>query len=94
MRKAAQAHHACARARAPKQQTTTTNEPTPTTNNHQKNHTHRAAAHTTKQGFDLAENDGITLVKQVKYRGQVIEAAWPLGAAIDDLSSAAAAAAE
>ena len=57
---------------------------------------HNHTTHTTnntnnkqKKGFDLGENDGITLVKQVKYRGQVIEAAWPLGAAIDDLSAPA-----
>jgi apyrase len=40
------------------------------------------------QGFDLAEGAPITLVKQVKYNGEPIEAAWPLGAAINDLSSA------
>eukprot|EP00878_Enallax_costatus_P034916 GHUV01038861.1.p1 GENE.GHUV01038861.1~~GHUV01038861.1.p1 ORF type:complete len:200 (+),score=53.83 GHUV01038861.1:122-721(+) len=39
------------------------------------------------QGFDLPEDAAITLVKQVKYNGQTIEAAWPLGAAINDLSS-------
>ncbi|WIA38219.1 hypothetical protein OEZ86_001563 [Tetradesmus obliquus] len=39
------------------------------------------------QGFDLAETASVTLVKQVKYNGQTIEAAWPLGAAINDLSS-------
>eukprot|EP00879_Flechtneria_rotunda_P021719 GHRR01022903.1.p1 GENE.GHRR01022903.1~~GHRR01022903.1.p1 ORF type:complete len:473 (+),score=173.94 GHRR01022903.1:81-1499(+) len=42
------------------------------------------------QGFDLPETAPITLVKQVKYNGQNIEAAWPLGAAINDLSSASA----
>lgn len=39
------------------------------------------------QGFDLSEGAPITLVKQVKYNGESIEAAWPLGAAIHDLSS-------
>lgn len=43
------------------------------------------------QGFDLAEGAPLNLVKQVKYNGQTIEAAWPLGAAIDELSAAAAA---
>lgn len=38
------------------------------------------------QGFDLPEDAELTLVKQVKYNGQPIEAAWPLGAAIDGLS--------
>lgn len=38
------------------------------------------------QGFDLPEASPLTLVKQVKYNGQAIEAAWPLGAAIDSLS--------
>ncbi|GBF92834.1 apyrase-like [Raphidocelis subcapitata] len=38
------------------------------------------------QGFDLPEDTELTLVKQVKYNGQAIEAAWPLGAAIDGLS--------
>ncbi|KAF8062083.1 APY2 [Scenedesmus sp. PABB004] len=41
------------------------------------------------QGFDLPDDATLTLVKQVKYNGQVIEAAWPLGAAIDELSSEA-----
>lgn len=39
------------------------------------------------QGFDLSETAPITLVKQVLYNGEPIEAAWPLGAAINDLSS-------
>jgi apyrase len=40
------------------------------------------------QGFDLPEGSALNLVKQVKYNGAPIEAAWPLGAAIDELSSA------
>ncbi|KAG2445302.1 hypothetical protein HYH02_008769 [Chlamydomonas schloesseri] len=39
------------------------------------------------QGFKLDEMMKLTLVKQVEYNGQRIEAAWPLGAAINDLSS-------
>lgn len=40
------------------------------------------------QGFDLPESAGITLVKQVRYNGgEPIEAAWPLGAAINELSA-------
>jgi apyrase len=39
------------------------------------------------QGFDLAEGSPLNLVKQVRYNGQTIEAAWPLGAAIDELSA-------
>ncbi len=39
------------------------------------------------KGFRLEEGAQVTLVKQVKYNGQAIEAAWPLGAAINDLSS-------
>ncbi|KAI8471404.1 MAG: nucleoside phosphatase GDA1/CD39 [Monoraphidium minutum] len=42
------------------------------------------------QGFDLSEGSHLNLVKQVKYNGQTIEAAWPLGAAVDELSAAAA----
>jgi apyrase len=41
------------------------------------------------QGFDLPESAPIRLVKQVMYKGQPIEAAWPLGAAIAALSAAA-----
>jgi apyrase len=40
------------------------------------------------QGFDLPESAPIKLVKQVMYKGQPIEAAWPLGAAIAALSAA------
>jgi len=40
------------------------------------------------QGFDLSEAAPLTLVKQVVYNGQRVEAAWPLGAAIDALSAA------
>lgn len=38
------------------------------------------------KGFKVPADQKITLVKQVKYRDQNIEAAWPLGAAINDLS--------
>lgn len=38
------------------------------------------------KGFKLEESVSITLVKQVEYNGQKIEAAWPLGAAINELS--------
>jgi apyrase len=41
------------------------------------------------QGFDLGEGEAFTLVRLVKYRGQLIEASWPLGAALDDLSAPA-----
>ncbi|GBF96232.1 hypothetical protein Rsub_08777 [Raphidocelis subcapitata] len=43
------------------------------------------------EGFDLAESDHLTLVKKVEHNGQLIEASWPLGAAIDELSAAAGA---
>jgi apyrase len=39
------------------------------------------------QGFALREAQSITLVKQVPYNGQNVECAWPLGAAINDLSA-------
>jgi apyrase len=39
------------------------------------------------KGYQLPKDSKITLVKQVEYNGQNIEAAWPLGAALDDLSS-------
>ncbi|GFR43374.1 hypothetical protein Agub_g4446 [Astrephomene gubernaculifera] len=39
------------------------------------------------KGFKLDPSMKVTLVKQVEYNGQHIEAAWPLGAAINDLSS-------
>lgn len=38
------------------------------------------------KAFKLSEDLKVTLVKQVKYNGQNIEAAWPLGAAVNDLS--------
>ena len=43
-----------------------------------------------KEGFRLPENSPFTLVKKVKYRDQEIEAAWPLGAAINLMSAAIA----
>lgn len=42
------------------------------------------------QGFKLSDSAAIMLVKQVEYNGQRIEAAWPLGAAINDMAAAAA----
>ncbi len=38
-------------------------------------------------GFKIEAASPVTLVKRVKYLGQEIEAAWPLGAAINLLSS-------
>ena len=43
-----------------------------------------------KEGFHLPEDTSFTLVKKVKYRKQEIEAAWPLGAAINLMSAAIA----
>lgn len=42
------------------------------------------------RGFRLPPSKPITLVKQIKYRGEATEAAWPLGAAIDSMSKAKA----
>jgi len=39
-------------------------------------------------GYKLAESGQVTLVKQVTYKDQRVEAAWPLGAALNSLSSA------
>jgi hypothetical protein len=36
--------------------------------------------------FRIQEGRAVTLVKRVKYQNQEIEAAWPLGAAINLLS--------
>lgn len=38
-------------------------------------------------GYKLKDAQTVTLVKQVEYKGQNIEAAWPLGAAINALSA-------
>ncbi|EFJ53213.1 hypothetical protein VOLCADRAFT_78871 [Volvox carteri f. nagariensis] len=39
------------------------------------------------KGFKVDLGTSVTLVKQVLYNGQHIEAAWPLGAAVNDLSA-------
>ena len=38
-------------------------------------------------GFKIPDTTKVSLVKRVKYQSQEIEAAWPLGAAINLLSS-------
>jgi len=38
------------------------------------------------KGFKLQDGKEITMVKQIEYKGQNIEAAWPLGAAINSMS--------
>ena len=38
-------------------------------------------------GFKIQQGQAVTLVKRVKYQSQEIEAAWPLGAAINLLST-------
>ncbi len=38
-------------------------------------------------GFGLEDDTALTLVKQVRYKGEPVEAAWPLGAAINSLGS-------
>ena len=39
------------------------------------------------QGFKVPEDAEITVVKRIKYKANEVEAAWPLGAAINLLSS-------
>ena len=39
-------------------------------------------------GFHIPDTTPVTLVKRVKYQGKPVEAAWPLGAAINLLSDA------
>ena len=38
------------------------------------------------RGFKIPEEKEVTLVKKVKYKGDNVEASWPLGAGIDMLS--------
>ncbi|XXG40976.1 hypothetical protein AAC387_Pa01g1554 [Persea americana] len=40
-----------------------------------------------KDGFDLDLDQHITLVSRLKYKNHMVEAAWPLGSAIDAVSS-------
>lgn len=39
-------------------------------------------------GFKVPEDTSVTLVKRIKYHEEEVEAAWPLGAAINMLESA------
>ena len=39
------------------------------------------------QGFKIAADSKITLVKRIQYKDEEIEAAWPLGAAINMLNN-------
>ena len=39
------------------------------------------------QGFKIAADSKITLVKRVQYKNEEIEATWPIGAAINMLNS-------
>ena len=39
------------------------------------------------QGFRVPEDAEVTLVKKIKYKSEEVEAAWPLGAAINLLNS-------
>eukprot|EP01024_Parvocaulis_polyphysoides_P014653 TRINITY_DN1611_c1_g5_i2.p1 TRINITY_DN1611_c1_g5~~TRINITY_DN1611_c1_g5_i2.p1 ORF type:complete len:458 (-),score=70.89 TRINITY_DN1611_c1_g5_i2:184-1557(-) len=39
-----------------------------------------------KEGFDISDDQEITLVKRIQYNGMEIEAAWPLGVALGMLS--------
>jgi apyrase len=36
-------------------------------------------------GFGMGPSATLTLVKQISYQGNLIEAAWPLGAAINSI---------
>ena len=38
------------------------------------------------KGFKVKEDAKITIVKKIKYKTEQVEAAWPLGAAINLLS--------
>lgn len=38
------------------------------------------------KGFKIAENTKVTLVKKIQYKKEEVEAAWPLGAAINMLN--------
>ena len=38
------------------------------------------------KGYKLGDGKKVTMVKQIEYKGQNIEAAWPLGAAINSMS--------
>ena len=37
-------------------------------------------------GFGLDETKPVTIVKKVSYRGKEVEAAWPLGAALNNMA--------
>lgn len=42
------------------------------------------------QGLSIPDDTRIKLVKKIVFQGQLVEASWPLGLAIDNLSRAAA----